>query len=303
MNERERAVCSRVRQVREQIKWSQSDFARELGITRDQLVNIEYECTPLRFDLASLICRTFNISGKWLVTGEGDMNRFSHSQMIWTREERQKLSADALLTEAYDFRPHYFSPLGVEDTRLPRTPSPNFNLEEWVQRTTAEWCSQIQFKGIEAAHEFAQELNSFLKEKAKLAIASGNAVRISGEVLRVHRTNTTKSGLTDVSVSVKHNSVKPILPQLLNRLKSATKERGKKTSLANYLGLPLASVSQWLSGDREPGGETTLRLLEWVTAEEAQQNKNPGSASTQPGRKTRSTQSSYEKRKSSPRRT
>lgn len=77
-----------------------------------------------------------------------------------------------------------------------------------------------------------------------------------------------KSSLINVSESVKHGSVKPHLPNLLDRLREATKERGKKSALAEYLGVPLASVSQWLSGEREPGGETTLRLLKWVEAAE-----------------------------------
>lgn len=111
---------------------------------------------------------------------------------------------------------------------------------------------------------------------------------------------TSFQGLTDVNVSANSFGVKPLLPRLLKRLNQATAERGKKSLLAKQFGLPLASISQWLSGDREPSGETTLRLLEWVLAEEAQQNKNRSSESTPLRRKTRSTKSSYEKRKSSP---
>jgi transcriptional regulator with XRE-family HTH domain len=76
------------------------------------------------------------------------------------------------------------------------------------------------------------------------------------------------TALTDVSESVNIESVKAQLPSLLQRIKVATKERGQKSALADFLGVPLARVSQWLSGDREPGGETTLRMLNWVEHQE-----------------------------------
>jgi len=77
-----------------------------------------------------------------------------------------------------------------------------------------------------------------------------------------------KKQLTSLSESVKFEIVKPQLPALLERLKSATKQKGKKTELAADLNVPLASISQWLSGEREPGGEYTLKLLKWVEWQE-----------------------------------
>ncbi|MBL9172844.1 MAG: helix-turn-helix transcriptional regulator [Verrucomicrobiales bacterium] len=108
--------------------------------------------------------------------------------------------------------------------------------------------------------------------------------------------NSDNSALHYVSEVVNYEPLSP-LAQLLHRLKRAAASRGKKTELAEFLGVPLARVSQWLSGDREPGGATTLRLLEWVQAEEA---KTPSGAGTPPGEKTRSRKSSNEKPKSNP---
>ena len=76
--------------------------------------------------------------------------------------------------------------------------------------------------------------------------------------------------IDNVSESVNIKAVKPQLPILLEKLKNATKQRGQKSALAKFLGVPLARVSQWLSGDRQPGGETTLRMLQWVEAQERQ---------------------------------
>jgi hypothetical protein len=81
---------------------------------------------------------------------------------------------------------------------------------------------------------------------------------------------------------------------LLAKLNRLTQEPGKKTELADFLGAPLASVSRWLSGKRDPGGETTLKLLRWVQEQESQP-KAPGSATNAAKGKTQVHKSSYEK--------
>jgi DNA-binding transcriptional regulator YiaG len=80
-----------------------------------------------------------------------------------------------------------------------------------------------------------------------------------------------KHHLTEVATYEKLPAdVKKQLPSLLERLNQATTETGKMSALAAYLKAPLASVSRWLSGKREPGGEITLRMLRWVEHEEHQ---------------------------------
>jgi transcriptional regulator with XRE-family HTH domain len=93
------------------------------------------------------------------------------------------------------------------------------------------------------------------------------------------------------------------LKALLARVKRATTLRGKKSELARFLGVSRQRITNWLSLDCAPNGEVTLLMLDWVTAEEEKQNKSaPGSASNTARSKTRSTQSDYEKRKTSPKR-
>ena len=76
--------------------------------------------------------------------------------------------------------------------------------------------------------------------------------------------------LTDVPSIGNVEGVKAKLPTLLKRLNEATRERGTKTELAKFMGVPLSKVSQWLSGKYEPSGETTLQLLHWVEQQERQ---------------------------------
>ena len=90
------------------------------------------------------------------------------------------------------------------------------------------------------------------------------------------------------------------LDKLLKRLLAIFKQRGKKAELADFLKVPRPRVSEWLSGAREPGGETTLRLLAWVQAEEVKQHKSPGRVVARPEPKTRRRKSSYEKPTSGP---
>lgn len=82
-----------------------------------------------------------------------------------------------------------------------------------------------------------------------------------------------KLDLTETETSDNHLDVKPKLPSLLERLIQATKETGRMTELAKFLDVPLASVSRWLSGKREPGGEITLKMLHWVEQQERQTKK------------------------------
>jgi transcriptional regulator with XRE-family HTH domain len=70
--------------------------------------------------------------------------------------------------------------------------------------------------------------------------------------------------LTDVAASGKLAPVKSQLKNLLAELSRLTQRPGQKTKLAKFLGAPLTSVSRWLSGEREPGGEIALKMRYWA---------------------------------------
>jgi len=83
----------------------------------------------------------------------------------------------------------------------------------------------------------------------------------------------TKTELDYVHASVNSGEVKAQWPLLKKRLQKAAKPPGLKSKLAEFLGVKLASVSQWLSdsdSQREPGAETTLQMLKWVELQEQQ---------------------------------
>jgi len=109
---------------------------------------------------------------------------------------------------------------------------------------------------------------SFAKKySAQLATLQPPAARkFLGQTFEVR-----KNGLTDAETSEKLGAVNHPFKKLLADLRQATSAPGEMSALAKYLGektganVPLASVSRWLSGKREPGGEITLWMREWVT--------------------------------------
>ena len=87
------------------------------------------------------------------------------------------------------------------------------------------------------------------------------------------------------------------LLEFLERINRAAVERGKKTELAACIGASRQQVNAWLQGEKMPGGEVTLRMLDWVQAEEAKQKETLPACNRRQGRKTRSLKSNHEKSK------
>lgn len=107
-----------------------------------------------------------------------------------------------------------------------------------------------------------------------------------------------KNVLTEITLKSNQSAMSNPLSKLTTRLKRVTQPRGKKAELAVFMGVKYPRISEWLSGRKEPGGNATLRLLEWVAAQEAKQTKSPGDVEASPERATRRRKSSYEKSKS-----
>jgi len=91
-----------------------------------------------------------------------------------------------------------------------------------------------------------------------------------------------EKGLTSVTPSSKSPAVTGELDSLIDRAKRACLPRGSggRRRLAKFLGVPMPRISEWLNGTKTPAGDTTLRLLEWVTAEEAKQRTGAAGGST-----------------------
>jgi transcriptional regulator with XRE-family HTH domain len=269
--DREVQICRRLREVRELLRLTQKEFAAEVGIKPERLASYEQGRAPLRFDLALRICRQFIISEKWLATGKGDRRL----GMDLTGEGAAlHVPADASFGKAYDdYLVHPYEAIYQQQgdkLRINLKPADRETyyrnlllmlLDKWRSRLTSEEMA-ILFTGlvgtgaaIMAAGIREGKLPAFMRPRDENGIAGSGA-------------GLEKKMLTEAATSGKLPSVKSQLDNLLAALNRLTRKSGKKTELARFLGAPLASVSRWLSGEREPGGETTLKMLNWVRQQE-----------------------------------
>ena len=85
--------------------------------------------------------------------------------------------------------------------------------------------------------------------------------------------NDQKKDLTVGSLKSNSEGVKSEIEKLIELVKGKASKPGAKAELARTLGVAPARISEWLSGEKEPGGEYTLKLLHWVKSPERQIKK------------------------------
>lgn len=146
---------------------------------------------------------------------------------------------------------------------------------------TERWLKELMLHWYRLRSDFRRVAEGAHILSAVLDAAIGNVVirdDIVSELVREFRRageekNNEGRVLTKITVSGNTTEVKSQMDVLKARLNKATKGRGEKAELARFMKLPLANISQWLSGKREPGGENTLRLLRWVEQQEAKRRE------------------------------
>lgn len=62
----------RIKKLRKDLELTQQEFADKIGMKRNTIANYETNRNEPSNSVISLICKTFNVSEKWLRTGEGD---------------------------------------------------------------------------------------------------------------------------------------------------------------------------------------------------------------------------------------
>lgn len=273
----DRAVGERVAHARKSLRVSQAKLAPLVGLTRDQLNNIELGRVALRADAGVRLCLELDCNPLWLAYGS-DFER-----MPFIR----------------------FAPLGTATSRQ--------GFSEFIARHRDAY---IAVRAAVVAHDEGSLDRLTAEQEAILSLLKTWAIRIVADdywaIARHLRRaaeefDLAKGALTQHARSVIVARMKPHerasrWEQLRKRLNRATTRRGTQVALARVLGVTRQAVSEWLrKPNRAPSAETTLRLLEWVTAEEAKpKTKRPASARTDAGLTTQQQKStSHEKRKSS----
>jgi transcriptional regulator with XRE-family HTH domain len=77
------AVNERVRQLRQALSMSQTDFSRAICVSNGYTAEIENGHRTANDRIIRLICLTFGVNESWLKTGEGEM---FHSSPVEKRE-------------------------------------------------------------------------------------------------------------------------------------------------------------------------------------------------------------------------
>lgn len=66
---------NRIKQIRKHFKLSQGAFGEKIGVTFTAISKIEIGENNVSNQIASAICKEFNVSKEWLETGNGEMFR------------------------------------------------------------------------------------------------------------------------------------------------------------------------------------------------------------------------------------
>ncbi len=272
----ETEVCRRVASARRFAGLSQPELAEKLGVTKDQIAAIENARVSLKWPVGNMICSVLDISPLWLAWGTGPMQPYISTEGYgpsWGLVDSTFLAcaSAAPVKDALEMRREILAPISGRNEAIKQA----FAFQELVSKAAADAVMGLSDSN---RHEFLNRLSAHLR---KLVFE-----------IEIHssKSEPERKLLTETAISEKLPAVKSQLRNLLARLNLLTSELGKKTELAEFLGAPLASVSRWLSGEREPGGETTLQMLRWVQEQERKQNTLGSATNTTKGKATRKQQ-------------
>ena len=290
MTDWERAICARVKTVRESIRWAQPAFAEQLGITRDQLAAIEYGRTPLRYDIAWRLRAAFGISLLWLDCEDTLPDNFEQDDLpipnatglprraLLSEVVRRFNSSRSPTLKVIGPEPEIPSETGDEVAhRAFSAEALKMMIDEWIARLpdgyVASFRDQLWKTAESLISTLPQDPKDVVERRAddlmwdKIKRANARRILVTKDSHRKMLTAVTperkNAGMTEMQL-------------LLQRLK-AMLEGIKKGDLARKLCVPLPRLSEWLSGRVMPSGETTLRLLHWVEQQE-RKPKTLGSA-------------------------
>lgn len=117
----------RIKKVRTALGLSQQEFADRIGIKRGAVANYEVGRNEPIDAVISLICREFNVSERWLRTGEGDM-----FVQISRDKEVMRFVGDVMRGEEDTFRRRFL-------LALARLPEERWaDIEDFARQITAE---------------------------------------------------------------------------------------------------------------------------------------------------------------------
>ena len=231
------------------------------------------------------ICRMFSVRRDWLTSGDGDVFTMPHLN-DWPES---KPITKPFVSEGDLKEPKYLHAFVIAGELLVSDRSPTFIVSAIntlvdtprltpdltiavVKILSDELLAQLKWIQNEFGGNLGTSYSDCISNEGKLAVlAAQEARKTKGRKSTPgldDPSDLVKSEVDSITVCGNTKDVKAKLPTLLARLNKVTSARGAKSELAKYMGVPPPNVSQWLSGEREPSGETTLQLLNWVERQE-----------------------------------
>ena len=271
----ERQIGERVRAERIHYKLSQGKLAASIGLTRDQLNNVELGRVALRFRAGWNLCLDLDLNPAWLLSGEGDRYGF--------------VDLGGIEEQARDYE--LFS--GVMEDLISEDPS-----------SAGGWPGYEKYREDQLRSQLGREAGSEKELAAKFATLADWLKYVSPELhsdfwrtiynsardFSRMQSSKRKQYLTHQSAFGKVGSMKlpkvSFWPELRERIRSLVRRRGMKSALARDIGVSRQAINALLSKKRPygPSAEISLRLLKWVEIAEAQHKKSAG-VSEAPARK------------------
>ena len=315
--EAEIAICRRLKLYRERCDLPRRLFARDSGLDTAVIIRIELGRSPLRYGVATRITRAFSINPSWLATGDGPLSAgiplpsaddiSVDERELFSSVFRDKLR-ESIAQKLAEFESNPAHKYGKQEH--PTDPKGRMLAEEFVRLDLREWLTAvpdvrfnelinaIRFAALPLVYDWSES-----DDAPEVVARRRAAMDIERAKLEHRRATQGKNNLlTQPSICAKLPPVNSQLDNLLAEFDRLVKEPGMKTELAGFLGAPLASVSRWLSGKREPGRKITLKMLHWVEHKRRQPNTLDSATNTAKGKVTRG-QKGYETKPSSNRKT
>lgn len=254
ISEDERDICLRFGLARRGARLSQTALAGLLQVSRNQIANIEACRVPLRYYLGDRFCRKLNLSSLWLAQGATPRGPYTE---VFGAFDSYLPAGNALFSDVVSgyLADHLYLKKELADAAH-LSGSVGGKLEAYENLG----CKIIRqsLVSVDPADYaiFLEELRALVRRFQDRFVAPPFPVNLKKDQL---------SFVDNVSVDDNiENMAYKTMPTFIKLLNRATAQRGMKSQLARFMKVPLSTVSQWLSGEREPSGEATLRLLNWV---------------------------------------
>ena len=89
-------INQRIKELRKQLRYNQKDFGKKIGIGQAGVSWIEQDGNTVTDQNIRIICDAFNVSERWLRTGEGPQQRETREALLDKLAEQYSLSPDGV---------------------------------------------------------------------------------------------------------------------------------------------------------------------------------------------------------------